>query len=136
MAKTTSSSIPTAEQYESHEQQLAYRHIADVANAPLSERKENQARWANALLTPELIAQRIGWLLNGDYGKGAQLMALRVIESPRMNQVAALSQLIACFEWRCDSDRARLAWKKLPKANQRIVDGAIKQAIEAYKVEK
>lgn len=130
MTDTESSAIPSREQYEQSELRLAYRHIADVANAPLADRKEAQKTYAKALLDPAWLQERCEWLLNGDYGYGPMVMARRIAKNQRQNQTAALGQLIACFEWQCDERSARQAWKKLTKAQQVAANAAIQKAID------
>lgn len=136
MANAHSSPIPGQNQYEQNELRRAYQHIAEVGAAPLADRKEAQKAFFVALHDPELLRERIEWLLVGNYGKGQQLMAESVVESPRMNRVAALSQLIACFEWQCDRDRARLAWKACTLKVQSEADAAILAVIKEWEAER
>jgi hypothetical protein len=124
--------IPTQAQYEQNELSLAVRDEELINQAPLSERKECQANFLEAMATdPAVVAERIGWMLDGNYGYGQMLMAKRIVASPRMNRVAALSQLACVFEWRCPRAMGVAAWKKLTKTQQRDLESAIETVIAA-----
>jgi len=123
-------SIPSQAEYESNELAMARRDEERINAEPLNERKECQAAFLDAMATdPALIAERIGWLIDGNYGYGPMLLAKRIVASPRVNRVAALSQLICVFEWRCPRTMGIAAWKKLTKAQQRALDAAIETVI-------
>ena len=129
--------LPTQAQYEQNELAVARRDEERINSAPLAERKECQANFLDAMATdPALVAERIGWVLNGSYGHGQMLMAEQILASPRMNRVAALSQLVCVFEWRCPRVMGVAAWKKLTKTQQRDLESAIETVIaEAEKAE-
>lgn len=119
--------LPTQAQYESNELAMARRDEEGINAAPLLERKENQERFLDAMtIDPALVAERIGWLIDGNYGYGPMLLAKRIVTSPRMNRVAALSQLICVFEWRCPRIMGVAAWKKLAVSQK----AALKEAID------
>lgn len=117
-------------EYETRELTAAHRALAEVEHAPLATRKEAAVEFADALRSPWLVAERIGWLLDGNYGYGQMLMAQRIVKAPRMNRVAALTQLVAAFEWQCPPRMATAAWKKLTKTEQGLLDQAVKKAIK------
>jgi len=132
---------PTQTEYEAREAVLFQRQLADTVKAPLAERKQNQNNYFEALEgsnsdTNGLVATRIGWLLGGCYGYGSQQAARRIIDSPRMNQVAALSCIIAAIEWGCSALSAREAWRKLPTQRQQAVNAEIQAEIDDYLKEK
>lgn len=103
---------------------------------PLAERKENAVRWFRALEEDHMgVAQRVGWLLYGNYGGGSYASACRVVNSPRMNQVAWCAITIANLEWRCPAKFAIQAWKKLPVEKRYLVNEAIRQEIADAKRE-
>jgi hypothetical protein len=89
-----------------------------LERAPLAERKENAREWFNDLKDPSLIADRIDWLLDGSYGYTEYWKALQVLESPRMNRVAALSIMVAALEWNTPQQIAIAAWKQLTPKQQ------------------
>ena len=79
-----------------------------------------------------LVAERIGWLLDGAYGFGAMSAAKRVLGSRRANRVAWLVQTIGAVEWRCRPASVIAAWKKLSPAEKRALDAAVKRAIKEH----
>ena len=133
VVKPRSSGTPSQAEYERRELEDANRKLAELRRAPLSERKEAQADFLKAMRDdPELVAERIGWLLGGNYGYGPKLLAKRVLDNTRMNRPAALTQMIGAFEWMTPGDHVIAAWKKLSAgekaALERAVQGAIKSA--------
>lgn len=122
--------IPSEAEYERRELHNAYQKLVDVKNLPLAERKENKAELFEAMQKhPGIIAERIGWLLDGNYGYGERLQALRILKSPRMNREAALTQLIASHEWMVPADMTMAAWKKLTAAEKKKLDKLVKKEI-------
>jgi len=116
--------------YEQSEVMSYLRDLREVEKAPLNERTEARAEWLSALKEhPETVAERVGWLLNGTYGRGSYIKAWEVAKSPRMNRVSAMSQMIAALEWRCPSAFARSAYLKLSKAEQDKVDRLVTHEI-------
>jgi len=106
--------------------------LVRVESAPLADRREARAAWGESLRTQsELIGERVAWLLDGLYGKGAYDAAREVAGNPRMNRVAWLGQTIAALEWQCASREARAEWKALPIGKRKTVDRAILKAIES-----
>ena len=122
--------------YEERELMLFRKQMEETEKLPLAERKANAVEWYNDLLNDHMtVAQRVGWLLNGSYGKGSFDSACRVISSPRMNQVAWCAITIANLEWRCPAKFAIQAWKKLPVEKRYLVNEAIRQEIADAKRE-
>lgn len=118
--------------YDFREMGEAMREITAIEKAPLAERKEAAHEYYEAMRDrPEVVAERVGWLLNGSYGYGHMLRAKRVLGSPRMNRVAALSGMVASVEWRCPGKGAVDAWKRLTPSEKHKVDSAIKAEITA-----
>jgi len=112
------------------------KQMESVEKAPLSERKEGAVAWYNALMTDHMgVAQRVGWLLNGSYGKGSFDSACRVLNSPRMNHVAWCAITIANLEYGCPARLAIQAWKKLTIEKRYLVNEAIRQEIADAKRE-
>lgn len=102
--------------------------------APLAERKESQREWLEAMRDhPEIVAERIIWMLDGNYGYGARELARQVYEARgRTNRVAQLAQLIASFEWMTPQRMAIDAWKKLTNAQKTKLDLAIQKELADY----
>lgn len=130
---TTATTDYSRAAYERDEARRFRAQLDQVEKAPLSERKEGRDQWAGALRTPEIVAERIGWLLNGSYGRGSYCAALVVIGNPRMNVKAWLGATIAAIEWRCPGAYARAAWKTLTPDQQTTLADLIQAEID-YKV--
>ena len=124
------SNIPGQAEYERREITEAQQKLREVQRAPLADRKEAQEEFLGAMRDPELVAERVGWLIAGNYGYGPMLLAKRTVASPRMNRVAALTQMIGAYEWQCPEDMARAAWKKLSAGEQARLEKAVQKAID------
>lgn len=117
-------------EYERRELADAHRTLDDLRRHPLSDRREAQADFLEALRDhPEIVSERIGWLLNGSYGYGPMQLAKRVLASPRMNRSAALTQMIGAYEWQCPEEMSRTAWKKLSATEQAALERSVQLAI-------
>lgn len=126
-----SSGVPSQAEYERRELASAHKRLVDLRRAPLADRKEAQASFLEAIRdNPELVAERIGWLLGGSYGHGEKQVAMRVLKNPRMNRSASLTQLVGAFEWQSPEDMSRAAWKKLSKREQAALERAVQAAIK------
>lgn len=110
-----------------------HARLAEIRKAPLTDRQDARAKFYEAMATePTLVADRVGWLLDGSYGHGEHLLARRIAANTRMNRAAALTQMIAALEWQCPEDFARDAWKGLSKRAQIALDRAVEAEINAY----
>ena len=129
--------LPTQAQYEANELAMARRDEERINAEPLRDRKECQANFLDAMSTdPALVAERIAWLIDGNYGYGPMVLAKRIVASPRSNRVAGLSQLVCVYEWRCPRVMGVAAWKKLTKSQKHALESAIETVIaEAEKAE-
>ncbi len=120
------SSVPSQSEYERNELREAHRRLDEVEKAPLAERKEAAAEFLEAMRDdPGLVAERIDWLLKGNYGYGPMKKAKQIVGSPRMNRPAALTHMIAAFEWSTPNAMAISGWKKLTKQQQAALDKAV-----------
>ena len=81
---------------------------------------------------PGIFADRLGWLLNGTYGYGAMVLALRVADNKRLNRMAGLSQLLAAVEWQCTQACTRSAWHKLTTAQQDNLNTLVAAELEYF----
>ena len=127
---------PGQAEYERREHTEAQRRLTEIRRQPLSDRKEAQGKFLEAMRDdPELVAERVGWLLNGSYGYGSQLMAKQVLANPRMNRSAALTQMIGAFEWMAPGDMVSAAWKKLTKSQQAALEKAVQAVIRRAETE-
>lgn len=108
----------------------------EVDRAPLSERQEARDAFRDAMASdPALVAERAGWLIDGNYGQGEMLKAKQVIARPRMNRRAALTQMIGIYEWNCPAAFGVEAWKKLTAGQKQALDAALDVVIEAAEAE-
>ena len=116
-------------EYEHREAQEFHKQLQEVEKAPLAYRKEAADDYLQAMKhQPERVAERIDWLLAGNYGYGAMKAAERIVNG-RGNRMASLSIIIAALEYQCPSRMAAAAWKKLTKAERDKLDDAIKTEI-------
>lgn len=115
--------------YEMREAAEFHNQMMSADKAPLHERKAACAEFLEAMKDPELVAERIGWLLDGNYGYGSMQAAKRAIANKRANRPALLTHLIGTLEWQCPARMAAGAWKKLTKEEQAALDKAVKAAI-------
>lgn len=122
--------------YVNRELQEAHRDEQGVNNAPLSERQENRKTFQEVIAEdPATAAERLSWIFDGNHGAGAMFKARQILAAKRMNRVAALTQLVAVFEYRCPANFAVDAWKKLSKAQQDNLKSAIEVVIKAAEKE-
>lgn len=122
-----------ARNYEGREIDSFLADLARVEKAPLADRKEGARHFAQAMgHDPELVAERVGWLLDGNYGQGSYIKAREVARSPRMNRVAWLTQTVGALEWQSPWAMTRAAWKKLTKAQKDALDHAVMRALKSH----
>jgi len=118
--------MTSQQEYEQNELRAAWRHEQQVDAAPLGDRKDAQREFLEAMRDrPAVVGERIGWLVDGNYGYGAMLKAKQVVASPRMNRRAALVQSVAVFEWQCPRRMAADAWKKLTPRQKKLLDDVV-----------
>ena len=131
-----SSGIPSQAEYERREIAEAHQKLREVERAPLADRKEAAASFFEAVRDrPEVVAERVGWLLGGNYGYGSMILAKRILGSPHTNRSAALTQMIAVFEWSSPGAMTRAAWKKLTKGQQAALEKAVQAEIRSAESE-
>jgi hypothetical protein len=85
---------------------------------------------------PARVAERVGWVFDGNYGRGYYRMAWDILARPRMNRAAALTNIVAACDWRCPQSMVAAAWKKLTASQQATLDAAIGVVIRAAENEK
>lgn len=112
-------------EYEMREAAEFHRQMSAADKGSLSERKEACKAFSEAMRDPELVAERISWLLDGNYGYGAMQAAKRAVANKRMNRAAVLTHMIGAIEWQCPARMAAQAWKKLSRDEQKALDKAI-----------
>lgn len=122
--------------YEQREAQEHHRQLGEVEKAPLHERKEAAAEFYDAMANrPEIVGERVGWLLDGNYGYGSMKAAERVMaQSARANKKASLTHMVGALEWRCPARMTMAAWKKLSKAQKDALDREVANAMHEWKL--
>ncbi len=129
-----STPIPTEKEYAEREAREHYRAVLEVERAPLADRQEARRDYLHAMVeTPDVVAQRIWWLLTGVYGYGAQQAALGVLRDGTRNKPAAIGAMIAALEWRCPSRFAAQAFAELNKRQQAKVTKLVQGEIDDYR---
>lgn len=124
------SGLPSQAEYERRELSDAHKKLVEFQRAPMASRKEAQAAFFEAMRSaPELVAERLGWLLDGSYGYGAMLLAKGVLGRPRMNRSAALTQMVGAFEWQSPEDMSRASWNKLSASEKARLESAVQATI-------
>ncbi len=118
--------------YKRDELQIAMTEERRVNLAPLADRKENAAEFAEVLQTDAgLAAERIDWLLSGHYGHGTWLRGWRTMDSSEGDlRRADLVKFIGIYEWRCPSDMTYRAWHKLTVAQKQALATAVNEVID------
>ena len=118
--------IPSQAEYESNERHRALVDEQRIDRAPLSERKAARDAFHEAMAEdPATVAERISWLLDGNYGYGQMQMAKEAVTAKRMNREALLTQMVGVFEWQCPRDMSRAAWTKLTPAQKKALSAAV-----------
>lgn len=122
--------MESQQQYEMRERAGFYNDMRRVSSQPLADRRESRSTFAGVMATdPEVIAERIGWIINGSYGRGAYVVGREVLSKKRMNRPAWFVQTVAALEWQCPPDFAVDAWKKLTPSQKAKLDAAVKKEL-------
>lgn len=121
------------QQYEQSEFQRMLKEQQYVRNSPLSDRRDAMQSYFEAMRdNPELVAERIAWLLNGSYGYAEQKRAEETAKNSRCNWIVGLSQLVAIEEWQCPEAFAVKAWKQLDDTQKQRLASEISKVRENY----
>ena len=120
------SDIPSQAEYELNERSRVYKEEQRLEKEPLSDRKAARDAFHEAMAEdPATVAERVSWLLFGNYGYGQMVMAKEVEANKRLNREAVLTQSVGVFEWQCPRDMGRAAWTKLTPAQKRALSAAV-----------
>lgn len=131
---------PSQADYERRERAELRRRLDEVDKAPLNERKENlrdledmfSSKLARLRDGIETVAERVGWLLDGNYGYGSYLVANEIAANRRMNRVAALTQLTLALEWGVPPRMSAAWWNKLSAPAKRELNDAVQAEIDGH----
>lgn len=116
--------------YEQREFKIFRRDVEAPSQLPTQERRENEAKLLEILREdPELVAQRISWLIDGSYGYGSYRQAWQVLDKKRMNRSAWLVQTIGALEWHVVPRRVAHLWHQLTQAQKDALNKAVEKEI-------
>jgi hypothetical protein len=124
--------IPSQAEYEAREAEAFQRQLRNAEQGTLAEKRAYARKWEEAIRTrPDLVAQRIGWLLAGNYGFGSYKAAERALTSPNIHHFVWFTCTIAALEWTTSRAVARAACDDLPAAErarlQRAIEGVLRE---------
>jgi hypothetical protein len=122
-------------QYHNAELVLLASQVAKVASQPLADRKAAEDDCYQVMQNPAIVAERIGWCLDGNYGYGAMVQMRRIAFARRGNRPAQAMQLIAALEWACPQGHCIKAWKRLTREEREALDYSIKIEMDRFKAE-
>jgi hypothetical protein len=136
LADPVRESMKTNSEYTNRSLDEALKKAREIDREPLNARQEARQAFYEAMAEdPSLVAERIGWLIDGNYGYGEMLKAKQIVASPRMNRRAALTHMIGLYEWQCPGNFAVEGWKKLTAQQKSTLDAAVDVVIEAAEAE-
>jgi len=133
--------MPSNEKYmpkpgDAREIQVYFKQVEEINKAPLSERKKAAAEYGKYMREfPKTVAERVQWLLVGNFGYGSYVKARQIAVSKGMNRVAVLANMTAELEWQCPAKMASDEWKKLTPAQQHAVNTAVAKEIQNWEEE-
>ena len=112
--------------YEEREAEIFANDLARAERGTVSEKAKASKAWSDALANdPELIAERVDWLLAGHYGKGAYDAAWKRVRSEYVAPTSWLLETIAALEWMVGKRDHYHVYIKIPYIKQAAVFDAI-----------
>lgn len=107
--------------------------LRDMARADRGSAKDKRAAVKlfaeHAAGDPELVAERISWLLAGHYGKGAYDRAWELVGSRFVKPTSHLISLIATLEWVVPQARVNEAMAELTPEQLKCLHDAVELAV-------
>ena len=125
----------TATDYDRREKSDTLAQIGALAKQPLADRKEAKADYTALMADLDRYTRTLDWMLGGDYGRGASLLARECLANPRLNRAARLGALVAALEARCPDREARAAYTGLPSEVREKLDAAVADWIKKAEAE-
>lgn len=100
-------------------------------NLPAPERAGEIAAAANLITArPDVLVQHTSWLLQGDWGDGAKLLALEIARgSARSGRESRLFALMVAFDRRVPQRAARQIWRRLPLDVQNLLTEQLREIL-------
>lgn len=117
--------------YKIAEMEHLYRQLKKVEDAPLFDRREARKHLLAAMHYTPLIAERIEWVLTGNYGYGAMNRMQSIAHATRGNRAAQAIQLIGALEWLCPAAFTAQTWKKLSMPEQLELNVAVLTVLDS-----
>ena len=119
--------------YEQNERKRLMTQLIEITKLPVADRTASKAEYLNTLQNDtNLLTQRVGWLLNGNYGYGGYLVANEIALNHRCNRPANLAILTAQLEWQITPSQARHAFSQLSEGRKEEITEAINETIELH----
>lgn len=127
--------IPSQAEYERRERLLFIAALKEVesewkTHSPIVKETLTQEFLDAMAKDPDVIRQRIEWLLEGHYGKGAYDVAHEVVANKRMNREAWLTHTVGAIEWDVPQHIASSTWKKLTEKQKKSLDASVRRAMK------
>ena len=116
-------------QYERNERAAWNLQLTRAGKGTSAEKRENEDSWLAVLRDTKTMGLYASFLFTGDYGKGAHLAAMELLES-RRNKSAQVGVWLAAVEGDMDSASARRVWGRLTGVEQAAVTTTIQAAID------
>lgn len=109
--------------------------ISRIESQPLKHKREASQEFFDRLVNfPDLVANQISWIFNGDYGYGYQEIAMSYFDRPkRFNINANLIKLIGIAEYRCPARQARQAYNMLSITQKNDINKLIDKEVQHHK---
>lgn len=128
----------TINKYDQEERKRFYQERFSVEMQNRVAKRDARNAALETMRDVELVCERIRWLCNGTFGRGAQLYARDILHTgkpfnlvTRFNRVAALVQLVLLCDDRCPQSEALRAWRLLSKPEQEKLRVAVAEQLEA-----
>jgi len=121
------------QEYIHNELRLLNNQIEECGKLSKTEKQENKQLLLDTWIdTPEVFADRIGWILNGTYGYGAMYKAIQLADNKRCNRIAGLSIILSAIEYSVTSVNSVKAWKELNKEQQEKLSSLIQAELDYF----
>lgn len=107
----------------------------DWGQLPRAEQREDITRVIEWLETPDgvvTLQERAGWLFNGTFGYGQQLLAREIASASRQSREAHLFRLVLGLDDRIAPAGVNRVWSLLSAGAKANVTGAMRNALREY----
>jgi len=119
--------------YERREMMKANDKLNGLSHMSLAYRQEARADYLDVLKTNlDRICDDVDNLFSGNYGHGAQLLALHALGRDRSNRLAAIAMMVAGVGYSCPAKFAMEAFGKLSKARAKTANRVIAECVNDW----